>query len=219
MTTRLEIPILTLTDMVLFPRTLLSLRITEPSQRQLVEAALEREGEIGVILLQPGWGWDSAEKPKVFQIGGMGVIVDYQAPAVDEIEVIVQGLHRFVVEEHLQVRPYRTARVRLLNENIPLGPDTRKVSRLLVRYFNEVAKAADSHSVSLSGLKKLDYHTLVNSICAWLNFSVYEKQRLLELEDVCKRGEEVLRILKSHVLDVRLISRFRHLQPEDARFN
>jgi len=220
MTTQiLEIPILPLTDTVLFPRTLVPVRVVEPRYKQLVEDALKKDGEMGVLLLQPGWERDFAEKSGVFSTGGMGVIVDQKEKADQEIEILVQGVHRFAVEEHLQTRPYRVARVRLLEETIPARCEIRKNSRLLVRYFREIARAADSSTSSLGRLHRLDYETLVNSICAWLNFSIYEKQRLLEVEDVRQRGELVLQILKGHVCDVRLISRFRHLQPADSRFN
>ncbi len=174
---------------------------------------------MGVLLLQPGWERDFAEKSGVFPTGGMGVIVDHKEKADEEIEILVQGVHRFVIEEHVQIRPYRIARVRLLEENIPARCEIRKHSRLLIRYFREIARAADSHTSSLARLHRLDYQTLVNSICAWLSFSIYEKQRLLEVGDVRQRGELVLEILRGHVCDVRLISRFRHLQPEDSRFN
>ncbi len=220
MTTQtLEIPLLPLTDTVLFPRTLLTLRVVEPRYKQLVEDALKKDGEMGVVLLQPGWERDFAEKSTVFVTGGMGVIVDRKEKAEEEIEILVQGLHRFVIEEHLQTRPYRIARVRLLDETVPARCEIRRSSRLLVRYFREIARAADSHTSSLARLHRLDYQTLVNSICAWLTFSIYEKQRLLEVEDLRQRGELVLEILRGHVYDVRLISRFRHLQPEDSRFN
>jgi len=214
-----EIPILAVTDTILFPRTLVTLRIVEARYRQLVEDALSKEGEIGVSLLQPGWERDFAEKSAVFSTGGMGVIVDHKQKSDDELEILVQGVHRFAIEEHLQTRPYRIARVRLLEETIRARCETRKNSRLLVRYFREIAKAADSYTSSLGRLQRLDYQTLVNSICAWLNFSIYEKQRLLEVEDLRQRGESVLEILRGHVYDVRLISQFRHLQPEDSRFN
>jgi len=220
MTTQtLEIPILPLTDTILFPRTLVPLRIVEPRYKQLVEDALKKDGEMGVLLLQPGWERDFADKSAVFSTGGMGVIVDHKEKADEELEVLIQGVHRFAVEEHVQARPYRIARVRLLEENIPPRSDIRKNSRQLIRYFREIARAADSHTSSLARLHRLDYQTLVNSICAWLTFSVYEKQRLLEVKDLRERGEMVLEILKGHVYDVRLISRFRHLQPADSRFN
>lgn len=216
---RLEIPILPLADNVLFPRTLFPLRVIEPRHRQLVEDVLKREGEMGVLLLQPGLERGIAEKSGVFSTGGMGVIVDHKQRGEEEIEILLQGVHRFAVEEHLQMWPYRIARVRLLEEEIPARCEIRRNARLLVRYFREIARTVDSYTSSLARLHKLDYQALVNSICASLNFSVYEKQRLLEVEDLHRRGELLLEILRVHVYDVRLISRFRHLQPEDSRFN
>jgi len=191
----------------------------EPRYKQLVEDALQKDGEVGVLLLHPGWERDLAEKSGVFGTGGVGVIVDQKEKGDQELEILVQGLQRFAVEEHLQARPYRVAKVRLLDDTIPARCEVRKSSRLLVRYFREIARAADYSTSSLARLHRLDYETLVNSICAWLNFSIYEKQRLLEVEDLRQRGESMLQILRGHVYDVRLISRFRHLQPADSRFN
>jgi uncharacterized protein len=215
-----EIPILPLPNNVLFPRTILPLRIFEPRYQQLVRDVLAEDGEMGVVLLEPGWEPDYYDSPAVFGIGGMGAISEHETQDDRHIRILLQGLTRFRLEEFVQQKPYRVARIEMVKDKVPTDSrEIRRMSRLLLRYFREMAEAAESERTSLRVLDKLDFHTLVNSVCASLNFSIYEKQRLLEFEDVRKRGESVLSVLRNQVRQVRLISRFRHLEPDDIRSN
>jgi uncharacterized protein len=214
-----EIPILPLPSTVLFPRTILPLRVFEPRYCQLVRDVLTEEGEMGIVLLQPGWEADYYDNPEIFATGGMGMISEHETEEDGRIRILLQGTGRFVIRDVVQQKPYRVARIEILKDQVPGGREIVRMSRLLLRYFREIAEAAESERSSLRVLDQLDFHTLVNSICASLHFSIYEKQQMLELEDVRARGLSVLTVLRNQVRQVRLISRFRHLEPDDARCN
>jgi Lon protease-like protein len=212
-----EIPILTMSNAVLFPRTILPLHLPEARHRQLIIEVVRREVEMGVTLLRPGWETDYYENPEVFLTGGLGVVTEHKDLMDRGAHAVVKGVQRFTILEFLQSRPYRVARVQLLDDFVPESSERR--CRQLRRYFREIADAGGLRCPSRKALARLDFHALVNSICASLSLSVYEKQRLLEMEDVRFRGDLVLKILREQVLQVREIARFRHLEPEDSRVN
>jgi Lon protease-like protein len=216
-----EIPLLPLPETVLFPRTLAPVRVSEKRHKQLIAYALENRKEVGVALLQPGWEAECYGAPEVFPTGGLGIVSERERLGAGEWRILLQGLQRFNIVEFTQMRPYRIARVRLLDD-LPVAPqnwETRRLSRQLVRYFKEMSEATGPASQPVHLLRRLDFPALVNSVCASLNFSVYEKQRLLELNDMLARAHSILEILRNQVTQLRLISRFRHLEPRDSRVN
>ena len=216
-----EIPVLPLPDTVLFPRTLAPVTVQEKRYKQLVSYAIENRREVGVALLRPGWENDYYDTPAIFQVGALAVISENERTGPGDWRILLQGVQRFSVIEFKQLRPYRIARVRLLDD--PAGEpedwERHRMSRQLIRYFREMSRAAGPGKGPTRLLSKLDFPALVNSICASLNFSIYEKQRLLELNDLQDRAHSILEILRTQVGQLRLISRFRHLEPEDSRSN
>ena len=68
-------------------------------------------------------------------------------------------------------------------------------------------------------LSNLDFRTLVNSICSSVNISDYNKQVLLEMDDLTSRAENVLKILDHLLVQQRLVDRFQHLRPGDPSAN
>jgi len=216
---RVQLAILPLPNAVLFPRTLLPLEISDPRGRQLVADALDDNSTLGVLLLQPGWERNYKESVDVYGTGGIGIITEHRAVEEGNYQILLHGKGRFAIRDFHQVSPYHIAEVELREERLPQERQVRRVSRDLVRYFLEIAENVSPDAVDRAVLSELDFHTLVNSVCASLNFSIYEKQRLLELEDLKARADQILGVLKDQVHQLRLISRFRHLEPDDSRVN
>ena len=216
-----EVPVLPLPDIVLFPRTVAPVTVQEKRYKQLVSYAMENHREVGVVLLRPGWENDYYDTPAIFQVGSLAVISDNERTGPGDRRILLQGIQRFSVVEVKQLRPYRIAQVRLLEDPAcdRKDWDRQRVSRQLIRYFREMSQAAGPGKGPARLLTKLDFPALVNSICASLNFSIYEKQRLLELNDLQARACSILEILRTQVGQLHLISRFRHLEPEDSRVN
>ena len=214
-----EIPVLPLPDAILFPRTIVPLQILESRYRQLIDQVVEQDGELGIVLLRPGWETDYYENPNLFTTGCLAQVSEHERLSDGATSLLLHGVQRFSILEFIQSRPYRIARVRLLDEVLPERWEMRTMARQLVRYYKEMARASAFKPFPVNRLGKVDFVTLVNSICSALHFSVYEKQRLLELEDVRMRGEAVLEVLRTQVGQARMISRFRHLEPQDSRMN
>ncbi len=216
---RIRLAILPLPNAVLFPRTLLPLDISDQRGRQLVADALDDDSTMGVLLLQPGWERNYHQSVDVYGTGGIGLITEHRTVEEGNYQILLHGKGRFAIRDFQQITPYHVAEVEMLEDRLPEERQVRKMRRDLIRYFLEIAENVSPDAVDRAVLSELDFHTLVNSVCASLNFSIYEKQRLLELEDLGERGDAVLRVLRDQVHQLRLISRFRHLEPDDARVN
>lgn len=214
-----EIPIFPLPNVVLFPRTLLPLHIFEPRYTQMVRDVLESSRQLGMVLLQPGWESSYDGNPEVFDTGGMGVITEYKSLEGGQFNILLTGRQRFRIMDFIQKNPYRIARVRLLKEVIPRGQEANEIATKLALTFDELNVESVSQKMNLDVLEKLDFPTLVNSICSSLSLSIYDKQQLLEMNNLKTRAKTILTVLKQQVSLGRFVSQFSHLKPEDPSVN
>ena len=214
-----ELPIFPLPNVVFFPRTVLPLHIFEPRYRQMVADALEGNRQIGMALLKPGWGGTQDEGPKVFNIGGMGLITQHEDLEEGRYNILLSGRHRYRIVEFIRENPYRVARVKFLQEVMPSSQEMNEISTQLVLGFRELNEANSQPGLEADVIEKLDFPTLVNSVCASLNFSVFDQQQLLELNSVKARATSILGILERQIARERVLSKFRHIQPKDPNVN
>lgn len=212
----IEIPIFPLPNVVLFPNTLLPLHIFEPRYRQMVRTVLEADGGIGMALLkQP---WEKPEEKDIFQVGGMGEIAEYRELEDGKYDILLRGTLRFKLIEFLKHEPYRIGRVRVLPEPVPQMAEASSLTSRLVSAFGKLSEMA-SMDTDIETLGDLDFRTLVNSICSSVNISDYNKQVLLEMDDLALRAENVLKILDHLLVQQRMVERFLHLRPRDPCVN
>jgi Lon protease-like protein len=214
-----ELPIFPLPNVVFFPRTVLPLHIFEPRYKQMVADALEGNRQIGMVLLQPGWESSQNESLEIFDTGGMGLITQYKDLEEGRYNILLSGRHRYRIIEFVQETPYRVARVRLLQEVMPERQEMNEISTELILGFRELTEANTQPGLEPDVIEKLDFPTLVNSVCSSLNFSVYDQQQLLEMNSVKVRATTLLGILQRQIARKRMVSKFRYLQPEDPHVN
>ena len=213
----IEIPIFPLPNVVLFPNTLLPLHIFEPRYRQMITEVLDEDGKIGMALLKQSWEQPDGED--IFHIGGMGEIAEYQELEDGEYDILLRGTGRYRLIEFLRHRPYRIGRVRVLPEPVPQAAEASDLISRLVSSFGKLSDVLSRGADAEAGLDDLDFRTLVNSICSSVNISDYNKQILLEMNDLTSRAENVLKILDHLLVQQRLVERFQHLRPGDPCAN
>ncbi|MFB3067911.1 MAG: LON peptidase substrate-binding domain-containing protein [Acidobacteriota bacterium] len=214
-----KIPIFPLPNVVFFPHTLLPLHIFEPRYKQMIADALQGDRQIGMALLHPGWERGSSEGEKIFSTGGLGLISEYKDLAEGKYDLLLSGRCRYRIIEFIQETPYRIARVKLLSEVMPNRLETTDISTELALSFRELNEEDTYPELGMDVLEKLDFPTLVNSICSSLNLSVYDKQQLLEMDSLKMRSTRILGILRRLLAQKRVVSQFRHLQPKDPSVN
>lgn len=97
---------MTLPEATLFPQALLPLYIFEPRYRQMLADALNSHRMFSVAMQRPG---TKQESPVT--VAGLGLIRVSVAHADGTSHLILQGLTRVQLDEMVQLKPYRIARV------------------------------------------------------------------------------------------------------------
>ncbi len=210
------LPIFPLPNLVFFPNTRLPLHVFEPRYRQMITDALEADKRFGIVLLRPGWESDYFGAPAVHQCGTIGTIE--QAVPLDDgrFNILVRGDVRFRILGEVEKLPYRTARV-IAQPEVERHPDEAYAQRegladLARQYLKFLPDQMAVPEIETVGLD-----ALTNALIMSLNLEVEEKQRLLEIDDLISRAEQIGSELRSRVESLRFLAPYR--KPTDPSKN
>ena len=178
-----ELPILPLRNTVAFPFGIIPLAVGIPRSVKLVEEALGRDRLIGLVAMkQP-----DIEEPMPDQIHSVGTValIHRVLRTEDEnLQVIVQGLERFKIEEWTETQPYLKARIRLTPDQIEEGLEVEALQRSLVQVAKEVIALMPDlpKEVSVFLDQIQDPRHLVYLVAANSRLDIQEMQEILELD-------------------------------------
>ena len=114
--TGITIPVFPLPTTVFYPGTPLPLHIFEPRYREMTADALEGKRTIGMVLLKPNWEEDYFDKPQIFSAGCVGDIQKVIKHPDGKYNFTLMGLRRFRIIKEEEGKPYRQAKIELLEE-------------------------------------------------------------------------------------------------------
>jgi Lon protease-like protein len=210
------LPLFPLPNLVFFPQTRLPLHVFEPRYRQLVKDILETDSKFGIVLLRPGWEAQYFGAPPVFTCGTLGTIEQVVALEDGRYNIDVRGDVRFKIVEEVSRVPYRTARViahpevqREAEQTYAQREWLADLSRQYLKYLPDQTAVPEIDSANLG--------SLTNALIMSLNLDVEEKQKLLELDDLVARAEEIGNELSNRIESLQFLAPYR--RPADPSHN
>ena len=190
------IPLFPLPTTVFYPNTSLPLHIFEPRYRSMVADALNRKGEIGVILLKPGWESDYQGTPEIMTIGCLGKIEHHSELPEGKYNILLSGLYRFRILNEIKGKVYRKAQVDFLkeinDEDLTSTPSSTKeklirVMRLYLKNLPDGTKI--EQALDMGNCRKLG--EFVDKLTHHFDLPVKKMQEFLEQQDVQKRADSL----------------------------
>jgi Lon protease-like protein len=202
------LPLFPLPDLVFFPNTRLPLHVFEPRYRQMIKDALESDQRFGVVLLRPGWESEYYAAPPIHRCGTLGTIE--QAVTLDDgrYNILVRGDVRFRIVDEITRDPYRTARViaqpQLLGAADDAYAQREWLADLARQYLQYLPNQTPVPEIETVGLE-----ALTNALIMSLNLESEEKQKLLEIDDLIQRAEEIGSELSNRIETLQFLKPYR----------
>jgi Lon protease-like protein len=202
------LPLFPLPNLVFFPRTRLPLHVFEQRYRKMVTDAVAADQRFGIVLLRPGWEADYFGTPPIYACGTVGQI-EQAVPLEDgRYNILVRGEVRFRVVGEVSREPYRTARVIIQPEQSHDASKTSAqkswladLSRQYLHYLPD--------QVAVPEIETVELEALTNALIMSLNIDVQEKQRLLEIDDLIARAEQIGNELHTRVESLQFLAPYR----------
>ena len=195
------IPLFPLPTTVFYPNTSLPLHIFEPRYRNMVEDALNGKGEIGIILLKPGWESDYQGTPEIMATGCVGKIERHSKLPEGKYNILLSGLYRFRILNEIGGKIYRQAEVEFLKEinDQDLTTKTSPIKEQLIRVMqlylkNLPGEAKVEQTLDLENCKKLA--EFVDKLTHQFDLPPNKMQEFLEQQDVQKRANSLYSLIE-----------------------
>src|SRR6266550_2219871 len=208
------LPLFPLPNLVFFPRTRLPLHVFEPRYRKMITDAVAADQRFGIVLLRPGWEADYFGTPPIHACGTVGQI-EQAVPLEDgRYNILVRGEVRFRIVGEVAHEPYRTARVIAQPEQV------REVSQAYAQktWLADLSRQYLHYlpdQIAVPEIDTVELEALTNALIMSLNIDVQEKQRLLEIDDLIGRADEVGRELQNRIESLQFLAPYRRKTDAD----
>ena len=196
-----DIPVLPLRNTVLFPGVVLPITVGRDKSIKAVNDSYKDNKLIGV-LAQTDSTIEDPQSKDLCKIGTIAKIVKLIKMPDGGTTIIIQGKKRFEVAEITTDDPYFKASVTLLEEDtIPKDEDfsayVSNIKDLAGQIVSMSPNLPTEASIILKNIENPSF--LINFVSSNLNSDLTEKQRLLEINDVRQRSEELMHILQKEL--------------------
>ncbi|MDC1096089.1 LON peptidase substrate-binding domain-containing protein [Pelagibacteraceae bacterium] len=189
------IPVFPLSGVIYFPKTNLPLNIFEKRYLDLINDSLKKDKLLGMVQ-------SKNDGEKVYNIGCLGKINDFQKTADGRIVVNLAGLTRFeIVKEINNTKLYREFEVNYdkfkndLFSNKPINDEKVKI------LFNNSKIFLNKYGIILNWkeLEKLELNQRINTLAMITPISNEEKQKLLETISLEEKIQTMLDITEFYL--------------------
>ncbi len=201
------LPILPVSDLVLFPRLIMPLVLWEESAQKLVDEVLLQDKVLGVLASREdkprGFGPDN-----LYPVGTAAVILKMRKPEDGSVRLLLQGLYRFRLADWVGYDPYLAAKIEPLSEDYEPDLEIEAMTANLKGLFLRMLELSPYLPAELGALVRElgDPRVLADVAGGSLNISKAEKQELLETIPVKDRLRRVL-VLINRELEVLELSK------------
>ena len=196
----LELPLLPLRDVVVFPHMVIPLFVGRPRSIRALEAAME-SGKSIMLVAQKSAGKDDPTPEDVYEIGCVAGILQMLKLPDGTVKVLVEGAQRARITRIDEAESHFTCEV------VPIAPEASQsaeleaLRRAIVAQFEQYVKLNKKIPpeilTSLSGID--DAGRLADTIAAHLPLKLEQKQKMLEVFGTSERLESLLTQLETEI--------------------
>ncbi len=196
----LELPLLPLRDVVVFPHMVIPLFVGRPKSIKALETAMETDKSI-LLVAQKSAAKDEPDVEDMYRIGCIANILQMLKLPDGTVKVLVEGVQRASVEQILDRGTLFVAEVTPVPADIGADNEVEAMRRAILAQFDQFVKLNKKIPpeilTSLAGIEEAG--RLADTIAAHLPLKLEQKQEVLEMFDVAARMGKLLSQLESEL--------------------
>ena len=182
------LPILGLSDIVIFPGMVAPLLVETPQSIKLIDDVVAGDRLLGVALQRK----PEAENPtpeEMYDVGCSARLLKMLKFPDNTVRVLVEGLWRIHIKQYVNHDPYLSANFELMKDVTEDSVELTAMMRNAQGQFQEIIKLSPalSEQVKIAALNTEDPGHFTDLIAVNLNLNLDERQKLLETTSVKER--------------------------------
>jgi ATP-dependent Lon protease len=204
-------PLVALKNMVVFPRTRMTLAIAREKSVRAVEEAMMRPDRALITACQRDPDIEDPQPKDIYPTGALVEITTMHRQQDGSLQVLLSGLHRVLIEEYLDQEPFMRVSVDIPQEPQARGSQADALVRHATNLFEHYAQLNRRFSVedinSIVAIKTAA--RLSDMLAAHLVTDSQQQQDLLETFDPLERLEKICVIMGNEIEILELESTIR----------
>ncbi|MEG1078446.1 endopeptidase La [Pseudomonas caricapapayae] len=200
MKTTLDLPLLPLRDVVVYPHMVIPLFVGREKSIEALEAAMTGEKQI-LLLAQKNPADDDPGEDALYRVGTIATVLQLLKLPDGTVKVLVEGEQRGAVERFNEVDGHIRAEVSLIDESQTAEREAEVFVRSLLSQFEQYVQLGKKVPAEvLSSLNSIDEPgRLVDTMAAHMALKIEQKQEILEILDLTARVEHVMALLDAEI--------------------
>ncbi|MHC6224951.1 endopeptidase La [Pseudomonas sp. X10] len=200
MKTTLDLPLLPLRDVVVYPHMVIPLFVGREKSIEALEAAMTGEKQI-LLLAQKNPADDDPGEDALYRVGTIATVLQLLKLPDGTVKVLVEGEQRGAVEQFTEVEGHVRAEVTLIDEAEAPDRESEVFVRSLLSQFEQYVQLGKKVPAEvLSSLNSIEEPgRLVDTMAAHMALKIEQKQEILEIIDLPTRVEHVLALLDAEI--------------------
>ncbi|MBC3480496.1 endopeptidase La [Pseudomonas capeferrum] len=200
MKTTLDLPLLPLRDVVVYPHMVIPLFVGREKSIEALEAAMTGEKQI-LLLAQKNPADDDPGEDALYRVGTVATVLQLLKLPDGTVKVLVEGEQRGAVERFTEVEGHIRAEVSLIDEVDAAERESEVFVRTLLSQFEQYVQLGKKVPAEvLSSLNSIEEPgRLVDTMAAHMALKIEQKQEILEIVDLTARVEHVLALLDAEI--------------------
>ncbi|GGD56440.1 endopeptidase La [Lacimicrobium alkaliphilum] len=199
-TEMVEMPVLALRDVVVYPHMVIPLFVGREKSIQCLDAAMDKDKQI-FLVAQKDAGVDEPETDDIYRVGTVATILQLLKLPDGTVKVLVEGNVRGEIQTYLQDQEYFVAEV-LKKTDEPIDEAEQEVmirsaTSQFEGYVKLNKKIPPEVLTSLNGIE--DAARLADTMAAHMPLKLSEKQKVLEMDQVGERLEYLMALMESEI--------------------
>ncbi|MDH3275408.1 MAG: endopeptidase La [Gammaproteobacteria bacterium] len=216
------VPVLPLRDVVVYPHMVIPLFVGRDKSIVALDTAMAAGKRI-LLVAQKKAELDDPQPSDLYEVGTLATILQLLKLPDGTVKVLVEGSERALIDR-LNVADYFSAEISLLSEDD--RHDEREIDvlvRSIIAQFEQYVKlnkkVPPEILTSLSGIDEPG--RLADTVAAHMALKLSEKQKVLEIQDVRARLEQILGIIEGEIdvlhIEKRIRSRVKQQMEKSQR--
>ena len=216
------VPVLPLRDVVVYPHMVIPLFVGRDKSIVALDTAMAAGKRI-LLVAQKKAELDDPQPADLYEVGTLATILQLLKLPDGTVKVLVEGSERALIDR-LNVADYFSAEISLLSEDD--RHDEREIDvlvRSIIAQFEQYVKlnkkVPPEILTSLSGIDEPG--RLADTVAAHMALKLSEKQKVLEIQDVRARLEQILGIIEGEIdvlhIEKRIRSRVKQQMEKSQR--
>lgn len=200
MKTLVELPLLPLRDVVVYPHMVIPLFVGREKSIEALEAAMTGDKQI-LLLAQKNPADDDPGEDGLYRMGTVATVLQLLKLPDGTVKVLVEGEQRGQVERFIDEEAYCRAEVSIIDEASVGERESEVFIRSLLSQFEQYVQLGKKVPAEvLSSLNSIDEPgRLVDTMSAHMALKIEQKQEILEITELSARVEHVLAMLDAEI--------------------